>query len=524
MRRESLLRAVIESPEDDAPRLAFADWLESDGNTERAEFIRVQCSLAAMPADDPRRTELEHREQAFLEQFGWTWAEEFGLTISEWVYQRGFIERVETCLEVPAEQIKTLLTMAPIRHIRDISQFCDLEGVVQSLPEMRGLTGLEFWGLYAFDDELVRQMLTSPHLAGLRTLILHHDRNGNVVDDEVIIDGLRSPYRSRLEELAVNVDGCWRGPSLDVLATIAASPSLRNLKKLNLSNAGDVGNRPGLTVDAVHNLARSPNLQQLEELDLGQCSCEPAVVDALLNLAKLPRLKSVRLCAARLLNEEGYTAADLAELPEVRAAFEARVPHIDWMSEFVSPWDGNCWTGLSWKQQTVRLLFGMDGYIRRRDFDGLELRYRDLCRELDGESERNRISRIDFASYAASFDAAFDEILQKAKKHNAKSLVLRLRPDLNWRGGFHAQADIPASDEARDEFSYNSPVSKVPLGDFGEAGREFKGVSKGTRPNGVSLYLIARMAATIGRFLERRPSPLPFYFSCMYAIFRMNGR
>src|SRR5687767_8806243 len=43
---EQLLRGVLEAPEDDAPRLVYADWLEENGDGERAEFIRV-CAHAA---------------------------------------------------------------------------------------------------------------------------------------------------------------------------------------------------------------------------------------------------------------------------------------------------------------------------------------------------------------------------------------------------------------------------------------------------------------------------------------------
>lgn len=45
---ESFLQAIIANPADDAPRLIYADWLEEHGNSNRAEFIRIQCELAAM--------------------------------------------------------------------------------------------------------------------------------------------------------------------------------------------------------------------------------------------------------------------------------------------------------------------------------------------------------------------------------------------------------------------------------------------------------------------------------------------
>jgi uncharacterized protein (TIGR02996 family) len=39
---EAFLQAIIESPDDDAPRLVYADWLDEHGQPVRADFIRVQ--------------------------------------------------------------------------------------------------------------------------------------------------------------------------------------------------------------------------------------------------------------------------------------------------------------------------------------------------------------------------------------------------------------------------------------------------------------------------------------------------
>lgn len=46
--RDMLLRAVLEDPGDDTVRLVYADWLEENGDSERAEFIRVQCELTRL--------------------------------------------------------------------------------------------------------------------------------------------------------------------------------------------------------------------------------------------------------------------------------------------------------------------------------------------------------------------------------------------------------------------------------------------------------------------------------------------
>ncbi|MCS6866190.1 MAG: TIGR02996 domain-containing protein [Gemmataceae bacterium] len=46
--RDTLLATIAAYPHDDTPRLIFADWLEENGEAERAEFIRLQCELAQL--------------------------------------------------------------------------------------------------------------------------------------------------------------------------------------------------------------------------------------------------------------------------------------------------------------------------------------------------------------------------------------------------------------------------------------------------------------------------------------------
>ena len=57
----ALLQMILEEPDDDAPRLVYADWLEEHGDP-RGEFIQVQCALAGMSENDDRRWGLEVRE------------------------------------------------------------------------------------------------------------------------------------------------------------------------------------------------------------------------------------------------------------------------------------------------------------------------------------------------------------------------------------------------------------------------------------------------------------------------------
>src|SRR5437660_8265567 len=54
-----LLAAVIADIDDDAPRLVYSDWLEENGDLDRAQFIRAQCALASQSPADPMA--VQHR-------------------------------------------------------------------------------------------------------------------------------------------------------------------------------------------------------------------------------------------------------------------------------------------------------------------------------------------------------------------------------------------------------------------------------------------------------------------------------
>lgn len=44
--QDALLAEILANPADDVCRLVYADWLDENGQPERAEFIRVQCQIA----------------------------------------------------------------------------------------------------------------------------------------------------------------------------------------------------------------------------------------------------------------------------------------------------------------------------------------------------------------------------------------------------------------------------------------------------------------------------------------------
>jgi uncharacterized protein (TIGR02996 family) len=83
----AFLSAIRSNPDDDLPRLVYADWLDETGDPARAEFIRTQIELAKLPDHDPRYRGLEDREH----EAGW-FVERTG--VREWEWRRGFLRQV----------------------------------------------------------------------------------------------------------------------------------------------------------------------------------------------------------------------------------------------------------------------------------------------------------------------------------------------------------------------------------------------------------------------------------------------
>jgi uncharacterized protein (TIGR02996 family) len=50
---QAILAAILAAPQDDAPRLAYADWLDENGQEDRAEFIRLQIKIKDVPEEPP---------------------------------------------------------------------------------------------------------------------------------------------------------------------------------------------------------------------------------------------------------------------------------------------------------------------------------------------------------------------------------------------------------------------------------------------------------------------------------------
>jgi uncharacterized protein (TIGR02996 family) len=98
---DAFIQSILDAPNDEAPRLVFADWLEDEGQPIRAELVRVQTSLMSLPRGDLRRARLVLRERTLRRRCKGEWAEHLGLLMS-WdsllaLFRRRLAETIAWC-------------------------------------------------------------------------------------------------------------------------------------------------------------------------------------------------------------------------------------------------------------------------------------------------------------------------------------------------------------------------------------------------------------------------------------------
>src|SRR5947207_14329991 len=97
--RDALYQAILANPDEDTPRLAFADFLDEQGNADdafRADVIRTHCRLAREEPWSPPWRELQARwSMLHPKVFARTdWVAHLKGRVKAWEYDRGLIGHV----------------------------------------------------------------------------------------------------------------------------------------------------------------------------------------------------------------------------------------------------------------------------------------------------------------------------------------------------------------------------------------------------------------------------------------------
>lgn len=267
---EAFLQAVLEAPEDDTPRLVYADWLEEYGQPDRSEFIRVQVELARLPENNLRRPGLEARERDLLRDHEIEWAgpilplllHDEALRLGDrarrkWRFRRGFIEEVALDADTFPANASLLFARAPIRDAwMPYTNDADHAMLAASLY----LTRLKTLDLSpGFFGEDLALLLGSPNLAGLSTLRLRPSEDNSHVGPDALTALADNAHLAHLRDLDLGHNIEWPGD--EAVAVLAQSGWLAGLERLCLRGVD-------LTDDGVAVLAALPALGRLRELNL----------------------------------------------------------------------------------------------------------------------------------------------------------------------------------------------------------------------------------------------------------------
>jgi uncharacterized protein (TIGR02996 family) len=199
-----LLRAVLDEPVSNAPRVAYADAIRAF-DPARAELIDVQIRLAehqALSRDPPDSLHVWCREGTLISEHASRWAGSLGPLV-EGIYRsgfrRGFVEHIRIDAAELLRRADELYDAVPILHLR-------LSGV----------------------PAVARELFASPHLARIRSLHVPSDELG---DDEAELLAA-SPHLGELRSLSLYDNRISRRG----LEAIAASTSLPELRYFDLQS------------------------------------------------------------------------------------------------------------------------------------------------------------------------------------------------------------------------------------------------------------------------------------------------
>ncbi len=91
----AFFRDIKEHPDDDTPRLVFADWLQEHGDATaaaRGEFLRLSVLRHRLAPDDPSYELLKRREGELFRQYGWAWLGPLADAARAWTFERGMVQ------------------------------------------------------------------------------------------------------------------------------------------------------------------------------------------------------------------------------------------------------------------------------------------------------------------------------------------------------------------------------------------------------------------------------------------------
>lgn len=242
--RAALISAIIDHPNDDTARLVFADWLQENGDPERAEFIRAQVEAATPPDAKRAASKPQKRAAALLKKHEKRWRDAVGLPYGG-EYSRGFLTGLQFSNSSFAERVAAVLAVEPITEVRlDLHHSLDDDGAevtpkwvdgLAANPHLRVVTEINSQ-TGGFGGKNFARLMKSKHFSHLREIHIFEDVIGSVGVKGIVA----SPSTFTLHDLVLNTGLDWEGgdeekrDSVAAVKILATSPRFASLTHLGL--------------------------------------------------------------------------------------------------------------------------------------------------------------------------------------------------------------------------------------------------------------------------------------------------
>ncbi|MCE9564765.1 MAG: TIGR02996 domain-containing protein [Planctomycetes bacterium] len=344
----ALLAAIRDTPDEDTPRLAYADWLDehatSDADRARAEFIRLNCEVIRLNGafQSPEYTEhwwsLANRLTELVEEHQEKWfaAFPFQKTLEAKELWKGFPRHLEIsaakCLTTPRPPWE----LEPGLTARLTGSTDDLRRVIES-GWLDGVESLYLKQDNSVDgDALATVVANSTCAPNLRWLFFLNDNLSDVgaraigestkfsrlrrldLAGAFATDGwaaaLNSPFVSQLETLSlVCLRTTQSRPGFEAATILAASTRLAHLKELLIT-------RSRIGTAGIRAIVTSPYLQNLQLLTFGQEDFDATAGEAF-TPAILPKLEKLQISDSNF--------SDVAVTSVAKSSLMKQLVHLD---------------------------------------------------------------------------------------------------------------------------------------------------------------------------------------------------
>lgn len=236
---QALLKAVLDAPDDDGPRLVYADWLVERGDP-RGELIHIQCALGrpligatgyvlprAGGGEEPvSEAELQKREKRLLKANQKQWLAPIREHIRTWTWKRGFVSGIVADSAKFLAGASTLFAHTPLQNVELTRMKVKLLEQLAELPQLTKVHGLK----------LSEQRIGPKHAAFFQSEMLSGVRRLNIWGNPLGEAGAKllgaAQHLSRLERL--NLATTQLTPA--GLDAISQAPFFRQLTHLNLAH------------------------------------------------------------------------------------------------------------------------------------------------------------------------------------------------------------------------------------------------------------------------------------------------